>query len=344
MSASDPIRHVVLLMLENRSFDQMLGDLKSINAGIEGIDPEKPGSNIDPKTKVPILQQGIADYALPDKVDIGHEPDNVDREMDLSGTPMSGFVREFRQNNSAGDDDNLAKQVMAYFPIGRNGVTDTLPALQTLAREFTVCDRWFSSLPGPTWPNRLFALTGTSAGWRSMPNGLHISGPPYFYGQDTIFNRFADQGLRARAYCDGTSMTWILRQTWLHPSWRRSLQDFFADTKGNETNFPAFAFVEPNYFGKTPDDQHPPHDVRRGEALIANVYNAIRANHGLWESTLLVVVYDEHGGFYDHVVPPGTIAPDGANQDNFPFTQLGVRVPCVLVSPWLPRGVSHTNF
>jgi hypothetical protein len=344
MSVADPIRHVVLLMLENRSFDQMLGDLKSENADIDGIDRVHPGTNIDPKTNTPIAQQPIASYTLPDKVDIGHEPDNVDAQLDLKGTPMSGFVGDFRNSNSAGNDDGLAQQVMAYYPVGVGPAADKLPALHALARNFTVCDRWFSSLPGPTWPNRLFALTGTSAGWRSMPSGLHIGGPPLVYGQETIFNRFADKGLTARSYCAGKSITWIMRQTWLHPSWRRGMDDFDNDVAGPEVNFPAFAFIEPNYFGKVPDDQHPPHDVRRGEQLIADVYNKIRANQALWESTLLVVVYDEHGGFYDHVAPPKTIAPDGDNQEHFDFTQLGVRVPAVLVSPWLPQGVSHTQF
>ena len=345
MSAVDPIRHVVLLMLENRSFDQMLGDLKSANADIDGIDRATPRKNDDPDG-APIAQQPVAAYKLADGVDIGHEPDNVDAQLNLRGpgAPMTGFVSDFRNTNKQGKDDKLAQQVMAYYPVGDDGKPDSLPALQALARNFTVCDRWFSSLPGPTWPNRLFALTGTSAGWRSMPTGVHIGGPPYVYGQETIFNRFADKGLTARSYCAGKSITWIMRQTWLHPSWRCSLDDFFDDASGPEINFPAFAFVEPNYFGETPDDEHPPHDVRRGEQLIADVYNAIRANDGLWQSTLLVVVYDEHGGFYDHVAPPKTIAPDAENQEDFDFTQLGVRVPAVLISPWLPAAVSHTQF
>ncbi len=118
MSAADPIRHVVLLMLENRSFDQMLGDLKSVNADIDGIDRAHPNTNIDPKTNAPIAQQPIASYTLPDKVDIGHEPDNVDAQLDLKDTPMSGFVGDFRNSNAAGNDDGLAQQVMAYYPVG----------------------------------------------------------------------------------------------------------------------------------------------------------------------------------------------------------------------------------
>ena len=346
MATRDPIRHVILLMLENRAFDQMLGDLKSANPDLDGIDRARPNTNPDPKTGSPLAQRPGARFALPPKLDVGHEPENVDAQIGAGAgaTPMAGFVADFRASNPAGADDGLAAEVMAYYAVGNAGAPDALPVLQGLARAFVVCDRWFSSLPGPTWPNRLFALTGTSAGWRHMPSSARPSAAPFVYGQDTIFDRFADKGLTARTYCDSMSMTWILRKMWWHPSRRRSLADFDRDVAGPEMNFPAFALVEPDYFGDTPSDQHPPHDVRRGEALIARVYNGLRQNQALWESTLLVVTHDEHGGFYDHVPPPATVAPDDAAQDGFDFTRLGVRVPALLVSPWLAPGVCHTQF
>jgi phospholipase C len=107
---------------------------------------------------------------------------------------------------------------------------------------------------------------------------------------------------------------------------------------GKENNFPDFAFIEPRYVSFAPNDDHPPHDPYNGQRLIARIYNALRANAALWKTTLLVVLYDEHGGFADHMSPPAAIPPD-AHQEEYAFDRLGVRVPAVLVSPWLARQV-----
>ena len=345
---TDPIRHIVLLMLENRSFDQMLGDLQSRVPEIDGIDRAHPRSNADspPGNGGSIFQQGNAEVSFPPNIDISHEPENVDRQLGIAppAAPMSGFVNDFRAGKS-GANTTIANQVMAYFGVAASLDIDSLPALHGLAENFLVCDRWFSSVPGPTWPNRLFALTGTSAGWRHMPNGISFSGAPYTYSQDTIFDRLAEKGLTGRVYSAGDkSMTWILRKMWFHPDRRASFDQFVKDAAGSESNFPQYALLEPDFFGSNASDQHPPHDVHLGEKLIADAYNAIRQNVDLWQSTLFVVLYDEHGGFYDHVVPPPTIAPDTSVQDGFDFTRFGVRVPAVIVSPWVRRGVCHTLF
>jgi phospholipase C len=111
----------------------------------------------------------------------------------------------------------------------------------------------------------------------------------------------------------------------------------------DEATFPAFAFIEPKYFGADQNDDHPPHNVFKAEKLIADVYNAIRSNATLWASTLLVVVYDEHGGFYDHVEPPAAVPPDD-HREEWTFDRLGVRVPALLVSPWVGARVEKTLF
>jgi phospholipase C len=100
------------------------------------------------------------------------------------------------------------------------------------------------------------------------------------------------------------------------------------DVKGVEADFPQYSFIEPAYFGDEQNDQHPPSDVLRGEALLAQTYNAIRNNEPLWEKTLMVVLYDEHGGFYDHRDPPACVPPDGpdGNVKDFSFAQYGIRV------------------
>src|SRR5262249_48321692 len=118
--------------------------------------------------------------------------------------------------------------------------------------------------------------------------------------------------------------------------------DFFENAR-NEHDFPDFVFIEPKYFGADENDDHPPHNIMKGEKLIADIYNALRSNPDLWNSTLFVVYFDEHGGFYDHVVPPAAVAPDD-HQCEYTFDQLGVRVPALLISPWVSRGVEHTQF
>jgi phospholipase C len=92
--------------------------------------------------------------------------------------------------------------------------------------------------------------------------------------------------------------------------------------------------IEPRYLGFAPNDDHPPHDPFNGQRLIARIYNAIRANDALWKTTLLLIVYDEHGGFADHVPPPAAVRPDDERPE-YTFDRLGVRVPAVLVSPWI---------
>lgn len=108
-------------------------------------------------------------------------------------------------------------------------------------------------------------------------------------------------------------------------------------------DLPSYTFIEPTYFGADENDQHPPHDVMRGDALIADVYNTLRASPALFGCTLLIVMYDEHGGFFDHVVPPHTVAPDG-HTARYSFDRLGFRVPAIFVSPLLDPGVVREVF
>jgi hypothetical protein len=113
--------------------------------------------------------------------------------------------------------------------------------------------------------------------------------------------------------------------------------------QGHAKEFPEYVFVELYYVGAKQRDQHPPTDVRPGEVLLARIYKALRGNEALWRSTLLVVLYDEHGGFYDHVSPPAAVPPDEHTKD-FAFDRLEVRVRAILISPWVDPGVLSTQF
>jgi phospholipase C len=118
---------------------------------------------------------------------------------------------------------------------------------------------------------------------------------------------------------------------------------FYADAAGDPDSFPDYCFIEPSYFRTNANDDHPPHNTMHAQCLIADVYNALRKNAGLWRSTLLVILYDEHGGFFDHI-EPDPIDPPDHYADEYTFNRLGVRVPALLISPWVPKGVHPTKF
>src|SRR5258708_35036808 len=335
MVADEAIKHVVLLMLENHSFDQMLGCLQEEYPELDGVDinaPE-PRFNVDlsgtPVPQLPRDEQQVARDPM-------HETANVLAQIKDAN---SGFVTDY-QRNVPGTTTDDRQNVMGYYAL------DRLPGVHQLSRNFTVCDRWFSSLPGPTWPNRFFALSGTSCGRVLMPLGMRAPRPGEMFAQDqfTIFDRLREAG---KSWCiyyyDFPSSLLLNRQRLPENLAGYSLiKNFFTDVR-DEKRFPSFTFIEPKYFGADQNDDHPPHNVFKAEKLIADVYNAIRSNPDLWESTLLVVVYDEHGGFYDHVEPPAAIPPDD-HREEWTFDRLGVRVPAILVSPWVGAGVEKTIF
>lgn len=346
MTAIDEIKHVVVLILENHSFDQMLGCLNTVWPGLDGIDETR--SNAD-DTGAPFRQTESRERQMP--IDPHHEVEHVAMQLENGN---GGFVRNFVASHpgpppTAHDD---RQWVMSYYPL------DFLPALHPLGRNFTVCDRWFSSLPGPTWPNRFFALSGTALGRVDMPgDGTRKVDLPGFFAQtqDTIFDRLNDKGIHWKVYFHDIPQSWVMKhQRAPHNAARYFyIRQLFEDARGIASDFPEFCLIEPDYMGHEENDDHPPHDIMKAEKLIADVYNALRSNEELWRSTLLVVFYDEHGGFYDHVVPPDAVPPDthmakvkyldGVVRE-FKFSQFGVRVPAILVSPWVKAGVDHTCF
>jgi phospholipase C len=335
-TARDPIEHVVLLLMENHSFDQMLGCTQALYPQVDGVGPAPQRSNPDADgTPVPQLET----RALQMPLDPKHE--HADVMTQLAGGNQ-GFVRDFAQAHpQATPADKLA--LMGYYPL------DFLPAMHALARDFTVCDQWFSSLPGPTWPNRFFALTGTCNGRTAMPAGLNSLEPNWYMEQTqpTLFDRLNDAGKPWKIYYYDfpCSLLLVNQRKRENLARYRKIDEFFDDARGDAAAFPAFTFIEPKYFGVDQNDDHPPHNIMKAEKLIADVYNALRSNTPLWNSTLLVVLFDEHGGFYDHVPPPAAVPPDARRDDTgFGFDRLGVRVPAMLVSPWVTRGCLGTRF
>jgi phospholipase C len=334
MPDTGQIKHVIHLMLENHSFDQMLGCFKSLYPEVDGVDPANLRTCVD-KDGHPFTQAETNEVQTAS--DPKHEFVNVRAQLQDGNR---GFLKDFTlaYPGSTAED---RQEIMGYYGLGK------LPALHALAKEFTICDRWFSSMPGPTWPNRFFALTGTSNGEIEMPSGSQQTDPSWYLHQtqDTIFDRLNEAKKKWKVYYYDFPNSWLLLRQ-LQPGNvlnYRHIDEFFNTDSRNAAAFPDFVFIEPKYFGQDQNDDHPPHNVMKAEKLIADVYNAIRSNRELWESSLLIVTFDEHGGFYDHVVPPAAVPPDGKTS-KYAFDQYGVRVPALLISPWVGRRAEHTVF
>jgi phospholipase C len=334
--ATDPIKHVIVLMFENHSFDQMLGSLRAEFPDLEGVDPANPGVNRDKDGRA--YSQAVTTTNVV-KNDPMHELVNVLHQLENGN---ANFVLDYAEAYPATTADER-QQIMGYFAPG------ALPALHELARHFTICDHWYSSVPGPTWANRFFVHSGTSLGRVRMAEDLadSVHHPELYagYDQTTIYDRLNEQGVPWRIYHHDFPQSLVLsrQRTVQNASQYEYIDLFFSDVTGPEEDFPAYVFIEPSYYWPGQNDDHPPHSPLRAQALLGRVYNALRQNEPLWNTTLLVVLYDEHGGFYDHLPPPAAVPPDAHTLPNFSFDRLGVRVPALLVSPWAERAILKTE-
>jgi phospholipase C len=356
------IKNIFVLLLENRSFDHMLGF-----SGITGIDAET-----GKETQIKGLDGSEWNGYLGAPYYVGkpfHEPIPVDPAHEFldvleqlcgtqalyeSGKPYphvnnSGFVSDYARSHTKGEGNATGNfgQIMDGF------TADQLPVLNTLARNFAVCDGWHSSLPGPTFPNRLFAMGASSAGLDHSPStgelltweGLDGFTFPRGSIFDALNNRYKNDAWRIYA---GSSFPLVSALKGINTFDVHSVNDFGNDLKNGSYPY-CLTWIEPDYgdmvFGtfRGGTSQHPMDNVSGGEKLIKEVYEAIR-NSPLWESSLLIVTWDEHGGFYDHVPPGEAVAPGDTgprskyNQYGFTFTQFGIRVPAVVISPLIPAG------
>lgn len=330
---SDKIEHVVVLMLENRSFDSILGRLYPGRPDFDGLS----GNETNPLHgggDIKVWNSGKLDATsmsipAPDPGELWN-----DINMQLFGLdglpgrqvpPMNGFVNNYVRQKEMPENSYLPESIMHYY------TPEQVPVISTLAKEFAVCDQWFASAPCQTWPNRFFLHCATAAGYENN-SPIH---PPYL--MRTVFNRMSEAGKEWKIYFHDFPQTLTLTDLWTHID-RFRVFDEFADDAKNGT-LPAYSFIEPRYFPdvKLPNDQHPPHHVGMGEDLIAEVYNAVRSAP-TWEKTLLIIIYDEHGGIYDHAPPPIAVPPDNTGPRPFGFDRYGIRVPAVLVSPYIKPG------
>lgn len=349
------IQRFVLLMLENRSFDHLFGYLNAVNPKVMGLtgnesNQKNPNSPTDPAIKVSRASSFVMTF------DPSHEFYDVQVQLygPLTDTdpslppianlprypaPMTGFLASATQAVDYSGDENL---VMECFQ------PDQMPVLSTLATEFALFNFWYSSLPGPTWPNRFFIHAATSGGLTDSPStGQILAG--FSFQSDTIFERLDDAGKDWCIYHDGLpQMAGItsLRDEFIDPFTEKfqDMDDFFEDIKN--ADLADYNFIEPRYdTGNNYLDgnsMHPLNDIRKGEELVKRVYEALR-NSEYWKDTMLIITFDEHGGFYDHLSPPGTVPTgDDSNYANlaysFRFDCLGVRVPAIVVSAYTGKG------
>ncbi len=341
------ISHIVVLMLENRSFDHMLGLLYSERGNIspagqpfEGLTGKQsnPGTDGSPVSVYPIAPSDPNAYFMPG-ADPGEGYSATNSQLFGSTTapnpPVAtnnGFVTDFaytlgweaKEGRSilAG---TTADDIMGVFP------PTMLPVLSGLAAGFAVCDYWFGSAPTETLPNRAFVNAGTSQG--------HMDDSTTKYTCPSIY------GLLSK-----NNVSWSIYGYDQPPLTR---MDFTDTTSADDSHFglftdfqkaaaagtlAAYTFLEPSW-DASGNSQHPNYNVALGEQLIHDVYYALRNGPG-WNQTLLIVTYDEHGGCYDHVPPPsGAVPPDNSvGEYGFDFKRFGPRVPTVLVSPLIPAG------
>ncbi|HEV3087240.1 MAG TPA: alkaline phosphatase family protein [Candidatus Elarobacter sp.] len=323
-----PISQIVVLMLENRSFDHLVGFMQSPAFPINGVDgtQENYPDPLGP-SGMPVAVTPTAPY-VPD-LDPGPDHAFPNVTVQLHGANPAPQPSIGSNIGFIADYANVAKvttpgNVMRCFADGM------LPVLGTLAREFAICDNWFSSMPGGTWPNRFFAHCATSGGY--------IDNTFRDYPMRTIYQNLSDKGKDWRIYFHDIPQSLALanQRQYFRTKYEQYGAAFVRDCQNGQ--LPRYSFIEPRYFNllsARANDMHPIHGVVNGELLIAEVYEALRASPQ-WESTMLIVTWDEHGGFYDHVVPQPATPPDNATQF-FDFASYGVRVPAVVVSPLIPK-------
>ncbi|MFC6355279.1 alkaline phosphatase family protein [Luethyella okanaganae] len=390
--------HLVVVMGENRSFDNLLGYLYSREnlpdgAHFDGLDfGEYSNPGVDGSTIAAHPYEGTTDHIMeqpsPDpgeeyphvntqlfnRIDPAANADLLVEQMEVpynapapgQGPTMDGFVTDYLVNykrlkkNASPTTEELSTIMGSFTP-------DMLPVLSSLARNFAVYDNWFCAVPSQTFCNRSFLHASTSHGFVTNKHGggygKWLDAPVV----PTVFDRLEEAGLSWRVYFDETqlvSLTGVLHAPSLQKYWRTerfaTMQQFYDDTRTGR--LPAYAFIEPR-MTYNHNDFHPPFgelresvvdgqtvvdsavsDVRAGEALIHDIYTAVKTSASSTGSnavnTMLLITFDEHGGTYDHVPPPRATPPDdsGPGEMGFEFDRLGCRVPAIAISAYTRAG------
>jgi len=363
------IEHIFALMLENRSFDHMLGF-----SGITGTDvqtgrPTKIDGLTGAETNIFNGKSfAVSPNATSDmKIGPHHEFDDVLTQLCGLNAPYpkngpyppinnSGFVADY-MTHRPGLLERLVNLATGHPPL--NGAdpmrcfnSSVVPVITALATEFALCDNWFSSMPGPTWPNRFFFLAASSDALDDSPTTLQMLAWETLDGFKLQNGSIFDRNIRWRIYAGG-ELCFAHALKGIHFNDIRSFSKFRSDLQQGFDS--QFTLIEPNYGHVVTDyrggtSEHPLDYIASGEALIKETYEAIR-NSPVWDTSMLIITWDEHGGFYDHAKPPAAVSPGDVhqhprlNKHSFAFDQLGPRVPAIVVSPLIPRNlIDHRTY
>jgi phospholipase C len=373
-SSFEKIKRVFVLVLENRSFDHMLGfsqihgvdavtgketeiwglsDIHAASGGLEAKECNRDSSGTCWHAAAP------TEFAL--QIDPRHEYENMAQQLGIAGGQFpdnEGFVLSMEQKiaDAIKDDPDSPDAKASPGVVMRCFLPEQISMLDHLAREYAVCDQWFCSGPLATWPNRMFIHAASSGGLDHSPSGFDIvkhlaPGAGYEFEHGTIFDRLDHAGIDWQIYGgDEFPVSWAFAH--VNVGDITDMEDFYSELFDEDFSY-RYVFIEPDYdvlrHYAHGDSEHPFGNIKLGEMLIAKIYWFLR-HSPYWEESAFVILYDEGGGFYDHQPPPFADAPgdkqyEGRNKNGFDFTLLGPRVPAVVVSPWIPRGtIDHTQY
>jgi phospholipase C len=327
--AKNPIEHVVVIMQENRSFDQYFGHLPG--HGQNEVDVAADSASNPPAT----LDGGAGD------IEWFHDTAYCEEDTD------HGWVASHRQWNGGKNDGFALTNASANDPTGHRALgyydqTD-LPFYYDLISTFATSDRYFCSVLGPTYPNRMYLYAGTSFG--IVTTDTQVLAPP---GVPNLFKTLSEKGVTWKEYKAQIAATLIFPDfatDEAQASHFVDIGDFAKDAAAG--TLPSVSFLDPTFVGDstTETDEHPPANIQLGQAWVYDQVSALLASPE-WKSSALFITYDEHGGLYDHVSPPEACAPDDTaprlNPELGGFDRLGFRVPLIVVSPYAKRHfVSH---
>ena len=324
-----PFDTVVVLMMENRSFDHLLGWLPGANGRQAGLSYTDESGAVHPTWPLAPDYQGCR-YQDPDHTWKGIA-------VQYAGGHCDGFLQTRTDRNLAAD----------LYPIGYYG-RDDLPILAALAENYTTFDNYFCSMQGPTWENRLYQLTGTTqVGMDEIIDHFPRTDAERPCAiQTTIFDRVRQAGLRAAYYYHGEPMTGLF-QNKRYDDISFTIDRFWEDARrGDLANV---VFVDPNYTDDAEDagtsnDYHHRGNMHVSEGFLAQVYDALK-DSPQWGRMVFVLNFDEHGGFFDHVPPP-RCQDDTVQTGPGPFPdlkRLGFRVPAIAMGPFAPRKIEKAG-
>jgi phospholipase C len=326
-------------MQENRSFDNMLGYLSRENGrtdvdGLNSLPHDSTNLQVNRFKNLNYFPERMAATAWPD-VHLdgpGHDLENVTAQMQDG---MGGFVADWASR--VGENPLYLPLVMNYFG------PDQVYEYAKLAEEFAICDRWFCTFPGPTWPNRFAFLSGDLSEHQDRVEIHNPDLPTMIPRQEPILLDYLSerQDVEWRVFEHGYSFPRVYGKYTFETSKILPFDDPNVGFTALAMNgLPEVTFIEPDYIEVPPgNDDHAPADVADGQKLVGKIMQAL-VNSPSWNTTLFIITYDEHGGFYDHVQPPHDAAPLRSGE-----RRLGPRVPAFVVSPLIaPRTVLHTTF